>query len=180
MISQLSNCRLLINHPLIFSPSLIKPLNIQTLRPFSFFTVFSSLPKNQRNLPSSPAKSLKVKVRNNSSLTEKNKSEKGSKMAEIDSTGFNKRRAEGKDKADKPKNLQRKVRKLNPVNTICYVQVCKVLKFDFLRFFSLIVIFRFLCIWYVILLFEQLYKCRVYINVALSLMGYYSPYLFFY
>ena len=149
MISQLSNCRLLINHsPLIFSPSLIKPLNIQTLRPFSFFTVFSSLPKNQRNLPSSPAKSLKVKPRNNSSLSEKNKSEKGPKMAEIDSTGFNKRRAEGKDKADKPKNLQRKVRKLNPVNTICYVQVWKVFAFDFFFFFWVlsIILFRFLCI----------------------------------
>lgn len=35
--------------------------------------------------------------------------------------GFNKRRAEGRDK--KPKNLQLKTRKLNPVNTICYVQV---------------------------------------------------------
>ncbi|OVA20274.1 tRNase Z endonuclease [Macleaya cordata] len=39
------------------------------------------------------------------------------------SVGFNKRRAEGKDKSDKPKILQLKVRKLNPVNTICYVQI---------------------------------------------------------
>lgn len=40
------------------------------------------------------------------------------------SVGFNKRRAEGRDKNDKPhKNLQLKVRKLNPVNTISYVQV---------------------------------------------------------
>ncbi|XP_058780560.1 tRNase Z TRZ3, mitochondrial isoform X1 [Vicia villosa] len=38
--------------------------------------------------------------------------------------GFNKRRAEGTDKADFPKkNLQLKVRKLNPINTISYVQV---------------------------------------------------------
>lgn len=37
--------------------------------------------------------------------------------------GFNKRRAEGRDKNDKPKNLQLKVRKLNPANTIAYVQV---------------------------------------------------------
>lgn len=44
-------------------------------------------------------------------------------MVETDSTGFNKRRAEGKDKEDKPKNLQLKARKLNPVNTICYVQI---------------------------------------------------------
>lgn len=44
-------------------------------------------------------------------------------MVETEPTGFNKRRAEGKDKGDKPKNLQLKVRKLNPVNTICYVQI---------------------------------------------------------
>lgn len=35
---------------------------------------------------------------------------------------FNKRRTEGKDK-DQPKNLQLKTRKLNPVNTISYMQV---------------------------------------------------------
>lgn len=58
-------------------------------------------------------------------------------MVESDSTGFNKRRAEGKDKADKPRNLQLKSRKLNPVNTICYVQVCKILSF-FLSGFLLI------------------------------------------
>ncbi|KAF2323437.1 hypothetical protein GH714_035450 [Hevea brasiliensis] len=38
--------------------------------------------------------------------------------------GFNKRRAEGRDKSDKPKrNLQLKTRKLNPTNTISYVQL---------------------------------------------------------
>lgn len=38
--------------------------------------------------------------------------------------GFNKRRAEGKDGGDKPrKNPQLKVRRLNPSNTISYVQV---------------------------------------------------------
>lgn len=37
--------------------------------------------------------------------------------------GFNKRRAEGKDKNDKPKHLQLKTKKLNPVNTISYVQI---------------------------------------------------------
>ncbi|KAL9232104.1 hypothetical protein vseg_007247 [Gypsophila vaccaria] len=37
--------------------------------------------------------------------------------------GFNKRRAEGRDKSDKPKNLHLKTRKLNPVNTISYVQI---------------------------------------------------------
>lgn len=38
--------------------------------------------------------------------------------------GFNSKRALGRDKDDgDKKNLQLKVRKLNPVNTICYVQV---------------------------------------------------------
>lgn len=38
--------------------------------------------------------------------------------------GFNRKRALGRDKNDTAKrNLQLKVRKLNPVNTICYVQV---------------------------------------------------------
>lgn len=37
--------------------------------------------------------------------------------------GFNKRRAEGKEKGDKRRTLQLKTRKLNPVNTISYVQV---------------------------------------------------------
>lgn len=37
--------------------------------------------------------------------------------------GFNKRRAEGKEKGDKGRTLQLKTRKLNPVNTISYVQV---------------------------------------------------------
>ena len=40
------------------------------------------------------------------------------------SVGFNKRRAEGRDKSDaSKKNLQLKLRKLNPVNTISYLQI---------------------------------------------------------
>ncbi|KVI05961.1 hypothetical protein Ccrd_015703 [Cynara cardunculus var. scolymus] len=37
--------------------------------------------------------------------------------------GFNKKRAEGRDKSSRPKDLKLKVRRLNPVNTISYVQV---------------------------------------------------------
>lgn len=41
--------------------------------------------------------------------------------------GFNKRRAEGSDKSDaSKKNLQLKVRKLNPINTLAYVQVLSI------------------------------------------------------
>ncbi|GJY14427.1 zinc phosphodiesterase ELAC protein 2 [Tanacetum coccineum] len=37
--------------------------------------------------------------------------------------GFNRKRAEGKDKSSRPKDLKLKARKLNPVNTISYVQI---------------------------------------------------------
>ncbi|KAL2516197.1 tRNAse Z4 [Forsythia ovata] len=41
-----------------------------------------------------------------------------------ESIGFNRKRAEGRDASDRPKkNLQLKVRKLNPANTISYVQI---------------------------------------------------------
>ncbi|XP_078431873.1 tRNAse Z4 [Wolffia australiana] len=42
---------------------------------------------------------------------------------EFEGAMFNKKRAEGLDRSSKPKNLQLKVRKLNPVSTICYVQI---------------------------------------------------------
>ncbi|PWA89273.1 tRNAse Z4 [Artemisia annua] len=46
-------------------------------------------------------------------------------MEEKDETkvGFNRKRAEGKDKSSRPKDLKLKARKLNPVNTISYVQI---------------------------------------------------------
>lgn len=41
-----------------------------------------------------------------------------------ENSGFNRKRAEGRDDSDRPKkNLQLKARKLNPANTISYVQV---------------------------------------------------------
>ena len=41
-----------------------------------------------------------------------------------ESSSFNKRRAQGRDKNDiSQKNLYLKVRKLNPINTISYVQI---------------------------------------------------------
>ncbi|EPS72469.1 hypothetical protein M569_02288, partial [Genlisea aurea] len=67
--------------------------------------------------------------RKKSSLTEKeNCSDKSSlsgmekrKIDGIEAAGFNKERAEGRDGARK--DLKLKVRKLNPINTICYVQI---------------------------------------------------------
>ncbi|CAN4086808.1 unnamed protein product [Withania somnifera] len=50
--------------------------------------------------------------------------ESSSSITAESTVGFNKRRAEGKDKNDgHRKNLQLKIRKLNPVNTISYVQI---------------------------------------------------------
>lgn len=54
--------------------------------------------------------------------------EKGASMEESKSFGFNRKRAEGRDNSDvKKKELQLKVRKLNPINTISYVQVSSIL-----------------------------------------------------
>ncbi|CAA6666016.1 unnamed protein product [Spirodela intermedia] len=42
---------------------------------------------------------------------------------ELEGATFNRKRAEGRDRSAKPRNLQLKVRKLNPVSTICYAQI---------------------------------------------------------
>ncbi|KAH7657828.1 Ribonuclease Z protein [Dioscorea alata] len=44
-------------------------------------------------------------------------------MAEKQGLSFDKRRVEGRDKVWEPKDLKLKLRKLNPVNTTCYVQI---------------------------------------------------------
>jgi hypothetical protein len=45
-------------------------------------------------------------------------------MDETERVEFNKRRAEGRDKSERPrKTLQLKARELNPANTISYAQV---------------------------------------------------------
>ncbi|KAL0354648.1 UNVERIFIED_CONTAM: tRNAse Z TRZ4, mitochondrial [Sesamum radiatum] len=47
-----------------------------------------------------------------------------SRKGATEAFGFNRKRAEGRDDSDRPKkNLQLKVRKLNPANTIAYVQI---------------------------------------------------------
>ncbi|KAF4388832.1 hypothetical protein F8388_019011, partial [Cannabis sativa] len=62
--------------------------------------------------------------RNISTFRERKSQERGVSMeGSNESFGFNKRRTEGRDKDDKPKrSLQLKTRKLNPSNTICYLQ----------------------------------------------------------
>ncbi|KAI3935759.1 hypothetical protein MKX01_032943 [Papaver californicum] len=103
----------------LFSKPKIKTFS----KPFSPLTttttVFSYSPR-KRNTPP-------LRSRYNSTLRDSKKGELDKEkepMQEInEAAGFNKRRAEGRDKNDKPKNLQLKNRKLNPVNTCCYVQV---------------------------------------------------------
>ncbi|KAH9618548.1 hypothetical protein KSS87_006548 [Heliosperma pusillum] len=124
-MSQITSLRFLINNsPPKFTPFFFKPI-----KHFYLSTVFSSLSKpNRKNLHSATAaaaaKPFINSTKNNrgkSSLADTVNTEKGSEIME--QSGFNKRRAEGKDKSDKPKNLQLKTRKLNPVNTISYVQI---------------------------------------------------------
>ncbi|KAI7985174.1 hypothetical protein LOK49_LG14G01941 [Camellia lanceoleosa] len=132
---QLATLRLLLssaNHPT--SPFIISPLRpsfsslsllffktSQTLKPTSLFTAFSSSHSKKRRGHSRP---LNLTRRNNSSLTETGKRGKGLEMEETESVGFNKKRAEGTDNSDRPRKiLPLKDRKLNPSNTICYVQI---------------------------------------------------------
>ncbi|XP_058180821.1 tRNase Z TRZ3, mitochondrial [Rhododendron vialii] len=98
---------------LLFTPT-------KTLRTISLFIPFSSLSKKNRT-----HLSRSLTQRNHSSLRETGRREKAAPpMEEIGSVGFNKRRAEGNDKSDRPKKiLPLKDRKLNPANTICYVQI---------------------------------------------------------
>ncbi|XP_059640695.1 tRNase Z TRZ3, mitochondrial-like [Cornus florida] len=121
---QITSLRLLASSlflsPLKPSSLFFKPRNLSTtLRPTSFFTVFSS--SSSSSSKKHHSRPFNIARRNNTSSTE---SEKGVAMEETKPFGFNKRRAEGRDKSDQPKkNLQLKARKLNPVNTISYVQI---------------------------------------------------------
>ncbi|KAJ4957592.1 hypothetical protein NE237_024703 [Protea cynaroides] len=85
--------------------------------PFPLTVLSSSAGRPRKTYPPPPPWS-----RSNSTLREANTREKS--MEEAEPVRFNKRRVEGRDKNDKPKkDLQLKVRKLNPVNTISYVQI---------------------------------------------------------
>ncbi|XP_073064430.1 tRNase Z TRZ3, mitochondrial-like [Primulina eburnea] len=94
-----------------------------------YFTTFSSYNKRPDNKINKNSRSFRGTVKKKDS-----DSNKGGLLAmeeKMDNTksgdegfGFNRKRAEGRDESDKnKKNLQLKVRKLNPVNTIAYVQI---------------------------------------------------------
>ncbi|XP_041015141.1 tRNase Z TRZ3, mitochondrial [Juglans microcarpa x Juglans regia] len=120
---QVTNLRLLFysSFPLLspFKPSLSLSVVSKPKRHHSLFTVLS-LKRHRKVPPQSP----NLARRNNSTLRESKGRDKGVPMEETTNVGFNKRRAEGRDKSDRPlKTLQLKVRTLNPANTISYVQI---------------------------------------------------------
>ncbi|XVF24938.1 hypothetical protein REPUB_Repub13aG0170700 [Reevesia pubescens] len=131
------------NLRLLFSPlkpNLSFPLFISKPNPkpsFSLFTTLiasSSSSKRPRSVPYRD--SLNFARRNSSSTFKDRKGSRGKEVAMEETTeesgvssssssfGFNKRRAEGQDKSDRAKKIpQLKERKLNPTNTIAYVQI---------------------------------------------------------
>ncbi|XP_027342584.1 tRNAse Z TRZ4, mitochondrial isoform X2 [Abrus precatorius] len=99
-------------HFLYPSLSLLSKPTTNTIQFRSLITVIASFSKRHRNFPA-----LHLGRRKSSIPME---DQETSSVA----ASFNKRRAEGRDKSDATKkNLQLKVRKLNPINTISYVQI---------------------------------------------------------
>ncbi|XP_030494096.2 tRNase Z TRZ3, mitochondrial isoform X1 [Cannabis sativa] len=95
------------------------------LKPYSSSFTLLALSSNRRRPRFDPHPSRGPGRRNISTFRERKSRERGVPMeGSNESSGFNKRRAEGRDKDDKPKkSLQLKSRKLNPSNTICYLQI---------------------------------------------------------
>ncbi|KAF3588959.1 hypothetical protein F2Q69_00031495 [Brassica cretica] len=99
------------------------------LRPFSRYPFLASSPPPSSRRPRTagyrcgdPSPRFPPR-RKWSSFEEESRQRKGMSSSS-DSFEFNKRRAEGKDKIDKPKkSLKRNTRTLNPTNTIAYVQI---------------------------------------------------------
>jgi len=129
-MSHISNLRLLLsplNHTLRFPFS-------SKHRPYSLLTILSSsspYPKRRhRTTPNHP--SLNFRSRSKTTSRETRDRDKGQSMDESgkENFGFNKKRAEGRD--NPKRNLQLKVRKLNPINTISYVQVTLLALWGFL------------------------------------------------
>ncbi|CAL2245423.1 unnamed protein product [Prunus armeniaca] len=121
LMPQVTNLRLLFFSP--FPHLSLSSLSLKPLKPRSLFTALaSSYRKRHRPIPN---QSPNPGARNKTTLRESRGRDKAmEETKETETAGFNKRRAEGNDKNDRPKkNLQRKVRTLNPINTLSYVQV---------------------------------------------------------
>ncbi|GER52685.1 tRNAse Z3 [Striga asiatica] len=107
------------------------PLLPKTHKPHYSFPTYSSYSKkpyytdsrsnkNSRPVSRNPSPLPKIVNEKVNFMEEKDKSGKG----ESGNFGFNRKRAEGRDWSERPKkNLHLKVRKLNPANTISYVQI---------------------------------------------------------
>ncbi|XP_016649110.1 PREDICTED: zinc phosphodiesterase ELAC protein 2 [Prunus mume] len=121
LMPQVTNLRLLFFSP--FPHLSLSSLSLKPLKPRTLFTALaSSYRKRHRPIPN---QSPNPGARNKTTLRESRGRDKAmEETKETETAGFNKRRAEGNDKNDRPKkNLQRKVRTLNPINTLSYVQV---------------------------------------------------------
>ncbi|XP_021829197.1 tRNase Z TRZ3, mitochondrial [Prunus avium] len=121
LMPQVTNLRLLFFSP--FPHLSLSSLSLKPLKPRTLFTALaSSYRRRHRPIPN---QSPNPGARNKTTLRESRGRDKAmEETKETETAGFNKRRAEGNDKNDRPKkNLQRKVRTLNPINTLSYVQV---------------------------------------------------------
>ncbi|KAF9690116.1 hypothetical protein SADUNF_Sadunf01G0162400 [Salix dunnii] len=120
-MSHISNLRLLFS-PLL--PTLRSPFSSKR-RPYSLLSILSSSsPHPKRRHRTTPNHlSLNFRSRSKTTSRETRGRDEGKSMDESgkENPGFNKKRAEGRDNTKR--NLQLKVRKLNPTNTISYVQI---------------------------------------------------------
>ncbi|KAJ6711510.1 ZINC PHOSPHODIESTERASE ELAC PROTEIN 2 [Salix purpurea] len=123
-MSHISNLRLLFS-PLL--PTLRSPFSSKR-RPYSLLTILSSSspphPKRRhRTTPNHLSLNFRSRSKTTSRETRGRDRDEGKSMDESgkENPGFNKKRAEGRDNTKR--NLQLKVRKLNPTNTISYVQI---------------------------------------------------------
>ncbi|KAJ9568342.1 hypothetical protein OSB04_004308 [Centaurea solstitialis] len=129
-----SNLRLLFssynpNSLFKFNPK-IPPIKLNNKSSFtsSSYPLFTCLKKSDRYNNNNNSKSLNSTNRRISSGKSGDGEKRGlssmeDEVEESKKMGFNKKRAEGRDKSSRPKDLKLKVRRLNPVNTISYVQV---------------------------------------------------------
>ena len=104
----------------VWQAARIKAEAMAQVSKFGYFLLHSSLPK-----PSNIQFRSLLTVLASSSKRHRRKSTTPKPMeVKEESSSFNKRRAQGRDKNDiSKKNLLLKVRKLNPINTISYVQI---------------------------------------------------------
>ncbi|XP_039125249.1 tRNase Z TRZ3, mitochondrial-like isoform X1 [Dioscorea cayenensis subsp. rotundata] len=123
-MSQISSLRFLSSNPLFkssFTSTIFLDKPRSLLKPYSPFTVLACRKPHRSRSGGGGGRGGWIFPQRRSSGGSGTLREKKVEMEK--EFGFNKRRAEGRDKSGKPKTLQLKMRKLNPVSTICYVQI---------------------------------------------------------